>query len=164
MQRQLLFIFIWLFVSTSNAQEMQEGFTYLETGKYTEAQSFFENVLKTYPEHRTARLCYGRAVGLSGDAPKAVVVFTELKDKFPNDFEIKLNYAESLLWNNQFSLAESFYIKLVEEDETSFPAVLGYANTLSNRKNYKKALHQVNKALQLKEGNPNALTLSLIHI
>ncbi|WP_299434719.1 tetratricopeptide repeat protein [uncultured Aquimarina sp.] len=158
MQRVLPIIIFWLFALSSFAQEMQEGFTYLETGKYIEAKSFFENVLKTYPENRTARLCYGRAVGLSGDSVKAVTIFATLINEYPKDFEIKLNYAESLLWNNQFSEAESFYVKLVEEDKTSFPAVLGYANTLSNRKSYKKALTQVNKALQLKAGNPNALT------
>ena len=158
MQRLLAVIFLWLFILSSSAQEMQEGFTYLETGKYTEAKSFFENILKTYPENRTARLCYGRAVGLSGDSVKAVTIFTALKNEYPNDFEIKLNYGESLLWDNKFSQAESFYEKLLKEDETSFPAVLGYANTLSNLKKYSKALIQVNKALRLKKGNPNALT------
>ncbi len=157
MSRLLSFIFLWLSILSSYAQEMQEGFTYLETGKYTEAKTFFENVLKTYPENRTARLCYGRAIGLSGDSEKAVAIFTTLKSEYPNDFEIKLNYAESLLWNSEFSEAESYYEKLTQEDKTSFSAVLGYANTLSNLKRYKEALEWVNKALQLQEGNPNAL-------
>ncbi len=157
MSRLLSFIFLWLSILSSYAQEMQEGFTYLETGKYAEAKAFFENVLKTYPKNRTARLCYGRAVGLSGDSEKAVAIFTTLKGEYPEDFEIKLNYAESLLWNHQFSEAEYYYEKLTQEDKTSFPAVLGYANTLSNLKKYKKALDLVNKALAIQEGNPNAL-------
>ncbi|WP_298545065.1 tetratricopeptide repeat protein [uncultured Aquimarina sp.] len=157
MSRLLPFIFFWLSILFSYAQEMQEGFTYLETSNYTEAIAFFENVLKTFPENRTARLCYGRAVGLAGDSEKAVAIFTILKNEYPEDFEIKLNYAESLLWNSQFSEAASYYEILTLENKTSFPAVLGYANTLSNLKKYKRALDWVNKALQLKEGNPNAL-------
>ncbi len=157
MSRLLSFIFLWLSILSSYAQEMQEGFKYLETGKYTEAKTFFENVLKTYPENRTARLCYGRAVGLSGDSEKAVAIFTELKSEYPEDFEIKLNYTESLLWDKQFNKAESYYEKLTQENKTSFPAVLGYANTLSNLKKYQQALNWVHKALVIQEGNQNAL-------
>ncbi len=156
MSRLLPYIFL-LSTLSSFAQDMQEGFNYLETGKYAKAEVFFTTILKQYPDNKTARLCYGRVVGLSGDSEKAVVIFTELKSEYPEDFEIKLNYAESLLWNHQFSEAESYYEKLTEENKTSFPAVLGYANTLSNLKKYKKALDWVNKALQLQEGNPNAL-------
>jgi len=155
------FFFILLFLlsfSSVFAQEMQEGFTYLETGKYIEAKDFFENILKSYPENQTARLCYGRAVGLSGDSEKAVAIFTALKADYPDNFEVKLNYAESLLWNSQFSNAESYYETLIKENDTSFPAVLGYANTLSNLKKYSKALEVVNKALTLQPGNANALT------
>ena len=54
------------------SQDMQTGFTYLETGKYAEAESFFETVLKDYPNNKTAKLCYGRAVGLLGESGKAV--------------------------------------------------------------------------------------------
>lgn len=150
--------FLFLFsLSFLSAQDMQEGFGYLETGKYDKAKSFFNAILEQYPTNRTALLCYGRSVGLLGDSQKAVSIFTALKKDYPNDFEIKLNYAEALLWDKQFIDAEKFYEKLIQEDNTSFPAVLGYANTLSNLKKYKKALEIVNKALTLQKGNPNAL-------
>jgi tetratricopeptide (TPR) repeat protein len=147
----------WLSFSFLFAQEMQEGFTYLETGKYDKAKSFFDMILKQYPDNKTARLCYGRAVGLLGNSQQAVLIFSGLKKDYPNDFEIKLNYAESLLWNSQFAKAETFYEKLIKEDNSSFSAVLGYANTLSNLKKYENALKMVNNALQLQVGNPNAL-------
>ncbi len=150
----LFFMLISFFL---NAQDMQEGFTYLESGKYEKAKVFFAQVLQNYPENRTAKLCYGRAVGLLGDATKAVEIFTDLKAQYPDDFEIKLNYAESLLWNKQFSEAEGFYETLVVDQSSSFPAVLGYANTLSNLKKYEQALEWVNKALVIQPGNPNAL-------
>ncbi len=151
-----LFFFLLLF-SKGFSQEMQEGFNYLETGKYAAAKVFFENILESHPSNKTAQLCYGRAVGLSGDAKKAVIIFSDLRDEYPTDFEIKLNYAESLLWDKQYTKAEGFYEKLVVENNKSFPAVLGYANTLSNLKKYSAALTEVHKALSILEGNKNAL-------
>ena len=144
-------------ISLSFAQEMQKGFSFLETGKYKEAVPFFEKVLKEYPTNKTAKLCYGRAVGLNGDAKKAVGIFTELLEKYPNDFEIKLNYAESLLWSSQFGIAEDYYKNLITEDPKSFAGLLGYANTLSNLKKYDDALLYVDKALDVLPGNENAL-------
>jgi len=137
---------------------MKEGFTYLETGKYPEAEKFFETVLKEYPTNKTARLCYGRAIGLNGNAAEAKTIFTALVKDYPNDFEVKLNYGESLLWNNEFNLAKAYYQKLVQENAKSFAALLGFANTLSNLKEYDEALTYVNKALDVSPGNPNALT------
>ncbi len=155
-QKVLLSLFVFIsFILRS--QDMQEGFTFLETGDYKKAETFFADILKEYPENKTAKLCYGRAVGLLGGTVEAVDIFTELKEKYPDDFEIKLNYAESLLWDKQFTAAESYYEKLVVENPGSFPGVLGYANTLSNLKKYSRALEWVNKALSLQPGNANAL-------
>lgn len=151
---------IFLFLCISNfcfAQEMQQGFTFLETGKYAEAELFFSKVLKEFPTNKTAKLCYGRAVGLNGNAEKAVVIFTEMLQTYPGDFEIELNYAESLLWSKQFEKAETYYKTLVSKNSTSFAALLGFANTLSNLKKYDGALDYVNKALDVIPGNPNAM-------
>ncbi len=157
MNKKILLVFLLFVITLTNGQDMKEGFGYLENGRYQEAKSFFENILKNYPDNRTARLCYGRAIGLLGESEKAVTLFTELKSIYPNDYEIKLNYAESLLWNKNYEKAETYYQTIVEENSTSFAAVLGYANTLSNLKKYPLALETVNKALSIQEGNPNAL-------
>ncbi|MBC2844243.1 tetratricopeptide repeat protein [Winogradskyella flava] len=141
-----------------SAQNMQEGFTYLETGQYAQAETFFNTILKDYPNNKTARLCYGRAIGLNGKAETANLLFTDLLKDYPNDFEVKLNYGESLLWNNSFTAAKTYYKDLVTEDPKSFAALLGFANTLSNLKEYESALNYVNKALDVSPGNPNALT------
>lgn len=136
---------------------MKEGFSYLENGKYEEAETFFSTILQEYPTNKTARLCYGRAVGLNGNSAKAKTIFTNLLKEYPNDFEVKLNYGESLLWNKEYNLAKAYYQKLVVEDSTNFPALLGFANTLSNLKEYPAALKYVNKALEVSPGNPNAM-------
>ena len=147
-----------LLVLSMNAQNMQEGFTYLETGRNAQAETFFNSILKEYPDNKTARLCYGRAVGLNGNAEKANQLFTNLLNDYPNDFEVKLNYGESLLWNSNFSDAKTYYEGLVTEDPKSFPALLGFANTLSNLMEYEDAIIYVDKALVVLPGNPNALT------
>lgn len=141
-----------------SAQNMKEGFTYLETGKYAQAESFFETILEEHPNNKSARLCYGRAIGLNGKAKEANLLFADLLKDYPNDFEVKLNYGESLLWNGNFTAAKTYYKGLVTEDPKSFAALLGYANTLSNLKTYEKALTYVNEALEVSPENPNAMT------
>jgi Flp pilus assembly protein TadD len=136
---------------------MKEGFTYLETGKYKAAESFFKETLKAYPTNKTARLCYGRAIGLNGKADEAVKLFTNLLKDYPTDFEVKLNYAESLLWSKNYPDAKIYYQTLLKENDKSFAALLGYANTLSNLKEFENALITVDKALEVLPGNPNAL-------
>lgn len=155
--KKIFLISCFLMSLTGLSQDMKEGFTYLETGKYKEAEVFFKDVLKNYPKNKTARLCYGRAVGLNGNSTKALNLFIYLLNDFPNDFEVKLNYAESLLWDKKFDVAENYYEKLIKENDKSFSALLGYANTLSNLKKYNKALVYVDKALEVSPNNPNAL-------
>lgn len=159
MNTKYILLFSFLFIGVfCFSQNMKEGFTYLETGKYQQAEIFFKTVLKEYPNNKTARLCYGRAIGLNGNASEAKKVFSGLLQDYANDFEVKLNYGESLLWNNEFNLAKAYYQKLVKEDTNSFPALLGFANTLSNLKEYNEALIYVNKALGVSPENPNAMT------
>lgn len=156
--KYLITIPFLLIVFTINAQNMEAGFKYLEMGKYPEAETFFKSILKDYPENKTARLCYGRAIGLNGKAQKAEALFTNLVKDYPDDFEVKLNYGESLLWNNNFTKAKTYFKGLIAEDPKSFPALLSYANTLSNLKEYEEALLYVNKALAVLPDNQNALT------
>jgi tetratricopeptide (TPR) repeat protein len=155
--KSYLYLFFAFFSLLGFTQNMQEGFTFLETGKYQQAESFFETILKDYPENKTARLCYGRAVGLNGNAEKAETLFINLLKDYTNDFEVKLNYGEALLWTKKFPEAKSYFKNLIVEDPKSFPALLSFANTLSNLKEYEEALIYVNKALEVSPGNPNAL-------
>ena len=154
---QLFFYFI-LYSSICLSQNMKEGFTYLETGKYKQAETFFENILITYPKNKTAKLCFGRAIGLNGNGKRASTIFINLLERYPQDFEIKLNYAESLLWNENYNKAKDYYKNLLKENPNSFPALLGYANTLSNLKIFDEALKFIDKALLISPGNLNALT------
>lgn len=147
----LLFLGIY-----SYSQEMQTGFTYLETGQYQEAEQFFKKIVQEYPSNKTARLCYGRALGLNGKTEEAKALFIDLKSEYSTDFEVGLNYAEALLWNKEYQEAATFYNTLLTQQPDSFSALLGYANTLSNLKAYDDALQYVNKALAVQPDNANA--------
>lgn len=144
-----------LFISVQ-AQEMQTGFTYLENGKNAEAKEFFAKILKEYPQNKTARLCYARALGLGGQPKEALALFEEMRNDYPGDLEIELNYAEAFLWNKNFEAAVPVYKKLVAEHPENFGALLGYANTLSNLKRYQEAQVYINKALEVDAENPSA--------
>ncbi|MBW2962825.1 tetratricopeptide repeat protein [Mesonia sp. JHPTF-M18] len=137
---------------------MNKGFEYLENGDFNKAEVFFKKILEDYPENKTARVCYGRAVGLNSDANEAVKIFTDLLKIYPEDLEVQLNYAESLLWTKNYKEAKAYYGNLVNENPENFAALLGYANTLSNLKEYEYALDYVNKALEVSPNNPNAMT------
>lgn len=154
--RTIIIIIAILLSTAIYAQDMSTGFTLLETGKYEEAKTFFSNILTTHPDNKTARLCYGRALGLSGDSEAARTLFATLKEDFPTDYEVGLNYAESLLWDKDFPAAKTYYKKLIAQDSTQFSALLGYANTLSNLKEYDAAISFVDKALTMQPQNANA--------
>lgn len=156
--KKILVLLVVCFSVFAYAQDMQEGFTYLETGKYTKAEAFFKTILEEHPDNKTARLCYGRAIGLNGQPEAANKLFTELLADYPDSFEVKLNYGESLLWNSNYPDAKTYFKGLIDEDPKSFAALLSYANTLSNLKEYDDALIYVDKALDVSPGNPNALT------
>lgn len=157
MRYKFAFLFTIFITFYSIAQNMQEGFDHLEKGQFSDAETYFEKILKTYPNNKTAKLCYGRAIGLNSNPVKATAIFLELLNTYPDDFEIKLNYAESLLWNKNFTDAKPYYYNLTINNPTSFAALLGYANTLSNLKQYSEALEYVNRALAVSEKNLNAL-------
>lgn len=155
--KKILILINIFIVSICFSQNMKQGYNYLETGKYNQAEVFFKETLKTYPKNKTANLCYGRAIGLNGKTKDALKLFFNLLNDYPNDFEIKLNYAEALLWNKDFITAETYYENLLKENNTNFSALLGYANTLSSLKKYDKALIYIEKALDISPKNPNAL-------
>lgn len=137
---------------------LQPGFTLLEKGDFEQAETFFEGYLTDDPKNKTALICYGRAVGLSGEPEKATGMFSSLLEEYPGDFEIQINYNESFLWDKKFKEAEPLYAQLVKEYPENFGAVLGYANTLSNLKKYEKALEWVERALIIQPGNLSAKT------
>ncbi|MCW5518598.1 tetratricopeptide repeat protein [Aureitalea sp. L0-47] len=149
-------IIAFLFQCASIAQDMNSGFVLLETGRFSDAESYFEDVLTQHPGNKTARLCYGRAVGLNGRPGKAKRIFDKLLLKEPNDLELKLNYAESLLWNKEFFRALKYYETLMKDYPEHPTILLGYANTLSNLKKYEEALEYINMLIASDSVNTSA--------
>lgn len=154
-----LYVFIVVFMTfTFLHSQMTEGFNYLENGDFEKAESFFFDYLKTDPNNKTAKLCYARAVGLSGEPDKATSLFKDLLIDYPEDFEILINYNESFLWSKKYKQAKPLYENLLKKYPKEFGAVLGYANTLSNLKQYEMALEWIEKAIALDSTNKSART------
>ncbi|PKB42769.1 tetratricopeptide repeat protein [Cellulophaga sp. RHA19] len=156
MKKFTLLFLLFLTVTAVAQEDFSPGFKMLENGEFKDAKDFFEPLSKTYPNNKTVQLCYGRAVGLSGNPEKANTIFANLLKKHPNDFEVQINYNESFLWANQFKEAKPLYADLVANNPSNFAAILGYANTLSNLKEYKDALKWVNKAIEVDPKNNGA--------
>jgi len=74
----------------------------LEGGEFSEAKDFFAEVLQSEPNNKTAKICFARAQGLSGEKDEALKEFQHLQTHFPGDFEILLNLAEAFMWNERY--------------------------------------------------------------
>lgn len=153
---KLIALFLLLSFSVQAQQSMQKGFELLENGDFADAEIFFEAFLESDSENKTAQICYGRAVGLNGAPKTANALFGDLQQKYPNDYEVAINYIESLLWAGKYKEAKPLYKDMVAKNPEKFGALLGYANTLSNLKEYKTALYWVNKAIALQPDNEGA--------
>ncbi len=156
-----IFILVTIFFlgsQNSQAQQMQTGFTLLEKGKFSEAQAFFFKVLEEYPSNTTAKICYGRAVGLSGNSKQALEIFNELDQLSPNNTEILLNMAEAYLWDGNGLKALEIFQSIIENDSSIFNGWLGLANSYSIEKIYDKAYQSIKTAISLDPSNQQALT------
>ncbi|MBT8284465.1 MAG: tetratricopeptide repeat protein [Flavobacteriaceae bacterium] len=151
-----MFVALFIFQSALGQQLMDEGFKLLETGDFEKAETFFDAYLQKEPSNKTALICYGRAVGLSGEPKKAIAHFKVLKAQYPQDFEIAVNFNEAFLWDGQFEEAKPLYESLLKLYPDSFAVHLGYANTLSNLKEYPEALEWINKTIILDSTNTSA--------
>lgn len=137
---------------------MQEGFSMLEGGEFADAKVYFEEVLKSEPNNKTAKICYARALGLSGEKAESLEEFKHLQTHYPGDFEILLNLAESFMWNERYSEASQLYSELISIEPENFVANLGYANANAALKNNNTALEFIDKSLAVEPKNQNAIT------
>ena len=150
------FIFIVLFLPLSlwAQPSLQAGFSLMEKGDFKQATTFFQQYLENEDStHKTALLCFGRAVGLGGNVAKSQQVFEGLLKRYPADYEVTLNFAESFLWEKKPAQALNIYQTLVKTDSNNFVALLGLANTYAALKEYEKATLTIEKALQ--KDSPN---------
>jgi len=144
-------------INCTNAQHVYDkGFALLNTQNYTEAQTFFSEVLRDNPTDKTANICYARAIGLGGETIKGLDLFSELKTIYPNDFEVELNLAEAFMWNSDFESAQDQYWKLLQKDPGNFVANYGYANAQASLKNYDDAIYYNNEAIKIDPSNESA--------
>jgi tetratricopeptide (TPR) repeat protein len=155
--KKVALVFALLLSLSVQAQNFDAGYRLLEAGKFAEGAAFFKTYLTTTPDstNRTALLCYGRGVGLSSSAVAAQQVFQSLLKRYPNDLEIQLNWAESLMWNKQFADARAYYETLLAVHPKNFNALLGCANALSSLGQFEQSLALVEKANAVDPKNAN---------
>lgn len=137
-------------------QDMTTGFRQLETGKFESAKEFFAEVLKKSPENKTALICYGRAVGLSGNPEISLGIFNDLNRKYKQDNEVLLNLAEAQLWGKQPLMAIPVYQSLLANDDQLFAAWLGLANSYSMAGQYQQAYETIGQAIAIDAKNEQA--------
>nr|MBX2817799.1 hypothetical protein [Saprospiraceae bacterium] len=77
--------------------------------------------------------------------------------EYPEDLELQLNFAESLLWNKAFAAAQIYYQDLVAAHPNNFAALLGHANAYANLRQFEQAHQEVSRALIISPGNGEAL-------
>jgi tetratricopeptide (TPR) repeat protein len=128
---------------------INKGFNLLETGKFSEAEVFFENFIKKDSLNKTAKLCYGRAVGLNGNPQKAKEIFEELLIEEPKNLEFLINYTEAFLWNKEYQTALPKYHQLDNDHPGNAIVKLGLANTYSNLKKHDNAISNYNKGIEI---------------
>ena len=151
--KRLIFILILIILSKQgfSQDDLKPGFAMLEKGNFDESVVFFKHYLSTKDStNKTALLCYGRGVGLSGNVKESKQVFAKLLTKYPNDFEIQLNDAEALMWGKEYDQAKKYYEKLLSQKPQDFVVNLGYSNALASLGDFKNALRFAIKATQIK--------------
>ncbi len=137
---------------------MQAGFDLLNNQSYTEAEAFFEKIIIKFPENKTAKICYARAVGLGGDPILAKKQFQELDELYSDDIEIKLNLAEANMWSKEYKAASVIYQWVLDRAPDNFTANLGMANAQSAQLKNVEALNYIKQALSIDPKNESAKT------
>ena len=157
MIRPVICLLLLLYMSWSvRAQDMSDGFSMLSRGDFKEAEAFFNEILRRHPANKTARVCFGRATGLSGNTIKALTIFDHLLADYPGDQEVLLNKAEAYLWRKDADRATDIYYEILKADSTNFTALLGIANSFSMDQSYEKAWEYIQKALGIQPKNNQA--------
>ena len=150
------FIIILSFGKNLHSQEiLSQGFEYLEQSQFEKATTFFEEYLVQDPKNKVARICYGRALGLNGNAELALNIFETLKQDYPADLEIQLNLGEGYLWNSQPEKSIQIFKSALIQNPDNLTSNLGLANAYAESGNYAKAFSQIRKALSLNPAHPS---------
>jgi tetratricopeptide (TPR) repeat protein len=149
-KKGILFAAFWLVPNFLIAQiNINEGFTLIDQQKFDEAIIFFDKAIKAEPKNKGALIGYGRAIGLKGNAQEANLFFDSLTTVFPNDPEILLNLAESILWKKDAILGEKTYLDLIKKFPDNYVCYIGLGNSLSMQQRYAEALIEYEKSAKL---------------
>ncbi len=131
-----------------SGQDFSEGFQMLDSGKYEQAEVYFEGILKEFSKNKAANICYGRAVGLKGESKKALAFFEDLLLEYPDDVEVNLNLAEAYLWDKKPSEAIKIYQQLQDRGENGYPVIIGMTNSYALSGQYALAIETIQNGIK----------------
>ncbi len=147
----VLFVIFVLINWSLNAQnEVEKGFQLLDAGNYQEAYAIFQPLLEENPERIDIQIGYGRALGLKGDGKSASKFFYNSYNKNKDNLELRLNYAESLLWISDSKNAKIEYQEILINNPGNWTSYIGLGNAYSIEKDYENALINLKKAKSIK--------------
>jgi len=152
----LLLSVLGLCTLTGQTNDMQTGLYYLNKGDYEKAEQFFEQILLSDANNKTAQINYNRAIGLKGKTNIAILNFLKLQEQYPDDYQVQLNLAEAYMWDKQYRLAARLYEQLIRKDKTDSNALTGYIRALTATENFIGAINFAKQLQLLEPENKNA--------
>jgi superkiller protein 3 len=137
------------------------GMLLLEMEDYTEAARELEKVVEQSPTD-AARMALARAYSAADDVEMARTKWGEAVAANPNEAELRVRYAGSLVKAFEYETAGEQYIAAVKLDDQNPTAWAGLAFALHQAKNYEASLQALINANGLKPLNPASLYLRAI--
>lgn len=150
----LLSLFLSLFNIAVAQADMTKGYAYLDNQQYPEAIKYFTEVLEQYPDNKTAKICLGRSLGLSGYESEALDIFMDLNERYAQDPEVMLNLAEAHMWTKDYQKALVRYNEILNKDSLNFTALLGRSNALTSLNLHQEAIDAIDLSDRLFPENP----------
>ncbi len=156
--RSILFLLVFAIISVkSNGQNFDEGFDFLNSGDYAQAEIFFSKKLDSFPNSLNAIVGYGRAIGLGGRVKEANDLFAKNHELYPKNKDISMNYAESQLWLGDYAKAKKSYQELLTKYPDDAVVKFQLANIYSNLNQQDSAVFYINQALNIDPQNEGFL-------
>jgi Flp pilus assembly protein TadD len=134
----------------------KQATTLLDRGLYDEAEGYFREVLRLWPDHAGALNNLGTAVWRQGRIHEAEEFHRRALALGPNDFAI-LNNLGNMLWEQgRLDEAVRYYRQAIQLRRDSPDALVNFGVTLSDLGEFDEALHWIQESLRLRPNSPGS--------
>jgi tetratricopeptide (TPR) repeat protein len=134
----------------------KQATTLLDRGLYDEAEGYFREVLRLWPDHPGTLNNLGTAVWRQGRIHEAEELHRHALDRSPNDYAI-LNNLGNILWKQgRLDEAVPWYRQAVQLRPDSPEALMNLGVTLSDLGEFDEALRWIRESLRLQPDSPDS--------